>query len=100
MINFTHPTPFPTVPIDDQFIEVFTTCNEVATRIEPTTHRGKLANARRAGGKLVWMADWEPVFVDEDFPDKFFWDYYWQCPNCERDIHPSIDECPYCDVQE
>lgn len=37
--------------------------NEIAIRIEPTTHQGKPMNAQRAGGKLVFMAEWEPVFA-------------------------------------
>lgn len=63
MNEFTIPTTFATVPIGAQFIEVLTTCNEVATRIEPTTRRGKPMNARRVGGKLINMVDWEPVFI-------------------------------------
>jgi hypothetical protein len=37
---------------------------EVAVRIEPTTYRGKPVNARRSGGKLIKMEDWEPVFIE------------------------------------
>jgi hypothetical protein len=40
-----------------------TSCNEVAVRIEPITHQGKLVNAQRSGGKLILMVDWEPAFV-------------------------------------
>lgn len=63
MEEFNHPTTFATIPIGAQFVEVMTTCNEVAIRILPATHQGKLANARRAGGKLIKMENWEPVFV-------------------------------------
>lgn len=66
MKNFNYPAIFPTIPIGGQFVEVFTTCDEIATRIEPTIHQDKLVNARRAGGKLILMADWEPVFVESD----------------------------------
>jgi hypothetical protein len=62
--NFTQPTTFATIPTAGQFVEVLTTSNEVATRIEPTTHRGKPVNARRVGGKLIFMAEWEPVFIE------------------------------------
>jgi hypothetical protein len=60
---FNTPTTFAAIPIGGRFVEVMTTCDEVATRIEPTTHRGKTVNARRVGGKLIWMEDWEPVFM-------------------------------------
>lgn len=68
--NFTQPATFATIPIGGQFVEVFTTSNEVAVRIAPTTHRGKTVNARRDGGKLIWMEDWEPVFIKEVMPIK------------------------------
>jgi hypothetical protein len=61
---FNTPTTFATVPIGGEFVEALTTCNEVATRIEPATYQGKPVNARRAGGKLIFMAEWEPVFVE------------------------------------
>jgi hypothetical protein len=62
MTNFNIPTTFDTVPIGGEFIECLTTCNEIATRIEPAAGR-RWANARRASGKLIYMAKWEPVFV-------------------------------------
>jgi hypothetical protein len=62
-VNFRHPTTFVTIPVGKRFVEVFTTCNEIAARIEPMAHQGKPVNARRVGGKLIFMADWEPVFV-------------------------------------
>jgi hypothetical protein len=62
-VNFNIPSTFIDVPIGGRFVEVMTTCNEVVTRIRPTAHRGKPVNARRVGGKLIFMADWEPVFV-------------------------------------
>lgn len=65
MNEFTIPTTFATVPIGAQFIEVMTTCNEVAIRIKQTTRQGKPVNTRRVGGKLIFMAEWEPVFVRE-----------------------------------
>lgn len=67
MNEFTISTTFATIPIGAQFVEVMTTCNEVATRIEPTTHQDKPVNARRVGGKLIFMAEWEPVFLDGSF---------------------------------
>jgi hypothetical protein len=67
--NFTQPATFAAVPIGGQFIEVMTTCDEVATRIEPTTYRGKPVNARRSGGKLIFIEDWEPAFVEVHRPD-------------------------------
>jgi hypothetical protein len=64
--DFDTPTTFATIPIGGEFIEALTTCNEVATRIAPTTHnRAKMKNAKRAGGKLIFMAEWEPVFIKE-----------------------------------
>jgi hypothetical protein len=62
MDNF-NTTTFSAIPIGGRFVEVLSTCNEVATRIEPTTHRGKPVNARRSGGGLVFMVEWEPVLV-------------------------------------
>jgi hypothetical protein len=67
--NFTQPATFADVPVGGRFVEVMTTCDEVAVRIEPTTHRGKTVNARRAGGKLIKMEDWEPVLVEVNRPD-------------------------------
>jgi hypothetical protein len=61
--TFNASTTFATIPIGGEFVEALTTCNEVATRIEPTTHQGKPVNARRLGGKLVFMVEWEPVFA-------------------------------------
>lgn len=63
IVNFNIPATFDTIPIGGKFIEVFTTCNEVATRIAPVMQDGKLVNARRDGGKLIFMEEWEPVFV-------------------------------------
>jgi hypothetical protein len=63
IVTFNTVTTFAAVPIGGKFIEAMTTCNEVAIRIEPTTHQDKSVNARRVGGKLIFMADWEPVFV-------------------------------------
>jgi len=60
---FNAPSTFAALPIGGKFIEALTPCNEIATRIEPTTHQGKPINAQRVGGKLIFMADWEPVFV-------------------------------------
>lgn len=54
---------FGNLAIGQKFIEVLTSCNEVAQRIPLTTHRGKSVNAHRVGGKLIFMADWEPVFI-------------------------------------
>jgi hypothetical protein len=66
MVKFNTPTTFALIPVGGEFIEGLTTCNEVATRIdEPTTHQGKPVNARRSGGKLVWVAEWEPVFIHQ-----------------------------------
>jgi hypothetical protein len=62
--NFTQPATFAPIPVGGRFVEVMTTCDEVAVRIEPTTHRGKPVNARRVGGKLIFMAEWEPVFIE------------------------------------
>jgi hypothetical protein len=64
--QYTTATTFAAIPIGGRFVEVFTSCNEVATRIKPTTHRGKPANARRAGGGLVFMVEWEPVLIRRD----------------------------------
>jgi len=61
--EFNTPTTFAAVPIGGEFIEGMTSNNEVATRIEATTYQGRPVNARRSGGKLVLMVDWEPVFV-------------------------------------
>jgi hypothetical protein len=58
-------TTFAAIPIGGEFIEVFTTCNEVAIRIFPATYQGKPVNAKRAGGKLIWMEEWEPVFYEK-----------------------------------
>lgn len=64
MNDFNIPTTFAAVPIGGCFVEVLMNIsNEVAIRIEPTTYKGLPVNARRAGGKKIWMADWEPVFV-------------------------------------
>jgi hypothetical protein len=60
--NFTVPASFADIPIGGQFIEVMTTCNEISTRVEVNLRNGK-GNARRSGGKYIWMADWEPVFI-------------------------------------
>jgi hypothetical protein len=62
---FTIPTVFAAIPIGSKFIEVLTICNEIAVRIVPAIHQGKSVNARRDGGKLIFMADWEPVFINE-----------------------------------
>ncbi len=64
--TFTEITTFATIPIGGEFIEGLTSVNEIATRIEPATHKGRPVNARRAGGKLVLMVDWEPVFIDKE----------------------------------
>lgn len=66
-MNFNTPSTFAAIPIGGKFVEVLTTCNEVATRIEPATHQEKTVNARRAGDKLIFMADWEPVFIRSDY---------------------------------
>jgi hypothetical protein len=64
--DFNTPTTFARIPIGGEFVEALTTCNEVATRIAPTTHnRERMKNARRAGGKLIFMAEWEPVFIED-----------------------------------
>jgi hypothetical protein len=63
--EFTTPTTFARIPIGGEFIEAFTTCNEVATRIELTTYEGRPVNARRSRGKLILMVEWEPVFVKD-----------------------------------
>lgn len=65
--TFNAPTTFATIPIGGKFIEAFTTCNEIVIRIEPTIHRCKPMNARRAGGKLIRMVGWEPVFADRKY---------------------------------
>jgi len=63
MTDFNIPVKFDTIPIGGKFVEVLTTCDEVATRIAPVMQGGKLVNARRVSGKLIFMAEWEPVFV-------------------------------------
>ncbi len=68
-MSFNISTTFAAVPIGGEFIEALTTCNEVAARIAPTTHQGKTVNARRVGGKLIFMADWEPIFVSRSNDD-------------------------------
>lgn len=95
MNEFAIPTTFATIPIGAQFVEVMTTCNEVATRIEPTAHQDKPVNARRVGGKLIFMAEWEPVFVDE-WEDAYFHRFFWECPECDAAIHISWDYCFRC----
>ena len=60
--TFNTPTTFASVQIGGEFIEAMTTCNEIATRVIVNLCNGK-GNARRSGGKYVWMWDWEPVFV-------------------------------------
>lgn len=95
MDNFTYPTTFGKIPIGGEFVEVLTTCNQVATRIKPTMHQGKPVNARRADGKFILMADWEPVFVDPSplwvyylrsvSTDSFFWQD-WPCDFCGGSI--------------
>lgn len=62
--DLNKPTTFAAIPIGGQFAEALTTCNEVSTRIVPTTHQGKLVNVRRDGGKLILMFNWEPVFIE------------------------------------
>lgn len=64
-MSFNIPTTFAAIPIGGEFIEAMTTCNEVAIRTESRVHQGKLVNAWRSGGKLIFMAEWEPVFVKE-----------------------------------
>lgn len=61
--DFSYTTTFDAITIGEKFIEVLTTCNEVAIRITPTMHQKKPMNAQRIGGKLIFMADWEPVFI-------------------------------------
>lgn len=61
-MEFDRPVTFDKVPVGGEFIEGFTTCNEVTTRVIVNLRNGK-GNARRSGGKYVWMADREPVFV-------------------------------------
>ncbi len=166
-LNFNTPSAFANIPIGGEFIKALTVCAEVYTRIESTTHKGGPVNAWRVGGKLVFMADWEPVFTNKsreqrlhddlrevwalvtDRPgitlralaeslgisktkafklvnlllesgtlvqdicnkrarrkslratvplitiaeDKFFWDCYWECPECGKDNPPSVDDC-------
>jgi len=65
IVNFNTPITFVFIPIGGEFIEALTTCNEIAVRIEPRIYYGKLVNARRIGGKLIFMADWEPVFIQD-----------------------------------
>jgi hypothetical protein len=89
--NFNAPTTFASIPIGGRFVEVLSLCNEVATRIEPTTHRGKPVNARRSGGGLVFMAEWEPVLIHQG-PKKY------KCPKCggvwdEFDLILSEGDC-------
>jgi hypothetical protein len=90
--DFNIPTTFNTVPIGGEFVECLTTCNEIATRIKPITRRDKIVNARRVSGKLIFMADWEPVFV-EDYEDGHFYNFFWECPECEIPNSISIDDC-------
>jgi hypothetical protein len=80
MSDFTHPATFATIPIGGQFVEVFTSCDEIATRIEPITHQGKPVNARRSGGKLIFMAEWEPVLISENEVNR---------PDLRRKTRPS-----------
>jgi hypothetical protein len=84
--NFTIPVPFPTIPVGGRFVSVFTICNDVATRIKPNFHNGKLVNAERPNGKLIFVADWEPVFVEE-YEDQHFYALYWECPECDIPNH-------------
>jgi hypothetical protein len=65
LTGVSYVTTFADVPIGGEFVEVLTTCDEVATRIEPALHQGKPVNARRVSGKLIFMADWEPVFIQQ-----------------------------------
>jgi hypothetical protein len=90
--DFNIPTAFNTIPVDGEFVEVLTTCDEVSIRIEPTERQGKQMNARRASGKLIYMAEWEPVFV-EDYEDGHFYSFFWECPECENPNSISIDDC-------
>jgi hypothetical protein len=69
----------------------------VVTRITPTTHQGKTVNARRVGGKLILMVDWEPVFVRQD-DDVHFYALYWECPECDTSNHIVYDDCQRCGV--
>jgi hypothetical protein len=62
--NFTQPATFAPIPVGGRFVEVMTTCDEVATRIAVDLRKGK-GNALRSGGKYIWMWDWEPVFIEE-----------------------------------
>lgn len=58
---------FTSIEMGQEFIEVMTTCNEVARRIELRIEfgmKGKLVNAQRiSSGKMIFIADWEPVFI-------------------------------------
>ena len=56
---------FDSIETGQEFIEVMSSCNEVAQRIEMRIEmrNGKLVNARRSSGKFIFMADWEPVFI-------------------------------------
>jgi len=56
---------FAAIGMGGRFVEVFTISNEATVKIQPTTTpKGKPANARRVvTKKLIFMADWEPVFL-------------------------------------
>lgn len=93
-------TTFAAVPLDGQFVEVLSPCNEVATRIDPTTHQGKPVNARRDGGKLIFMADWEPAFIHKCFVD---WidntsDSQGRTGWYKCDQHGQFMDDPYCPI--
>ncbi len=68
--TFNTTATFADVVLGQEFIEALTSVNEIATRIEATTHNGRSVNARREGERsrlaLIWMADWEPVFIMEN----------------------------------
>lgn len=60
-------TTFAQVASGQKFVEALSTCDQVAWRITPRQHKGKWVNAQRAGGQMIFMASWEPVFlVDGD----------------------------------
>jgi hypothetical protein len=62
MTTFNTPTTFDKLEVGQRFIEGLTISNEIAQRIEPATLDGKLVNALRESGKLIFIEWWEPVF--------------------------------------
>lgn len=70
VINFALPVLFHTIPVGGRFISVFTTCNDIVIRVTPTKYKNKMVNARRPNGKLIFVAEWEPVFIEEYKPER------------------------------